>query len=442
MRILLAHYRYFVSSGPERYLFNITKHLQTRGHEVMPFSIRYSQNEPSHYERYFVSPISAPDAAYFADHGRSLSAVFKGFSRLFYSHEVERAVRHMVADTMPDIAYVLCYLRKLSPSLLTGLKRSGVPVVVRLSDYGMFCAEHHLLRNGAPCTLCQSGNLLNGVVHKCLKGSLTLSFLDAAATAFHRFRGYFDLIDRFVTTNPFMSEMMVKAGYSQDKIVCIPTFTDLDEFSPGTQRPSRPTITYVGRLDAPKGVHVLIGAFEHLSRTRPVGQLPLLRIAGAGHLSRYVDGLTRQVNRSRLRDCVEFTGAVPAVNVPNLLRNSTCVVIPSICYENLPNALIESFGCGCPVIASDLGSLSYAISHGRNGLLFRPGDPVDLADQIARVVDDSALQETLAKGARQTAVEQYGAERHVRSLLTILRDVSNISRAASPVLQQPHSCKS
>lgn len=39
----------------------------------------------------------------------------------------------------PDIAYVLHYLRKLSPALLVGLKEEGVPIVVRLSDYQMCC---------------------------------------------------------------------------------------------------------------------------------------------------------------------------------------------------------------------------------------------------------------------------------------------------------------
>ncbi|MGJ3628292.1 hypothetical protein AB5I41_17460 [Sphingomonas sp. MMS24-JH45] len=126
MRILIANYRYFVSSGPERYLFNVKSKLEARGHEVMPFSIRYSMNEPSPYERYFASPLAGPDQVFFDQHKSSLSTSLKTVSRPFYSREVERAVLRMVDETKPDIAYVLYYLRKLSPSLLVGLQERGI----------------------------------------------------------------------------------------------------------------------------------------------------------------------------------------------------------------------------------------------------------------------------------------------------------------------------
>ena len=44
MRILLVNYRYFVSGGPEKYMFNIKKILEEAGHEVIPFSIHSNKN--------------------------------------------------------------------------------------------------------------------------------------------------------------------------------------------------------------------------------------------------------------------------------------------------------------------------------------------------------------------------------------------------------------
>ena len=116
MKILIANYRYFVSSGPERYLFNISDRLTAEGHTVMPLSIRYDQNDKTPYARYFVSPIGGGGEVFFEQHRRSLSAVYKGLSRLVYSREVEQAVARMVDETKPDVAYVLYYLRKLSRS--------------------------------------------------------------------------------------------------------------------------------------------------------------------------------------------------------------------------------------------------------------------------------------------------------------------------------------
>jgi len=61
VKICLLNYRYFVSSGPERYLFAVKRLLEARGHEVVPFSVRYRQNEPSPWDRYFVPPIAGDD---------------------------------------------------------------------------------------------------------------------------------------------------------------------------------------------------------------------------------------------------------------------------------------------------------------------------------------------------------------------------------------------
>jgi glycosyltransferase involved in cell wall biosynthesis len=138
--------------------------------------------------------------------------------------------------------------------------------------------------------LCQQGSILNSVVHSCVKGSRVLSLLDAMATSFHRWRGYFDLIDRFVTTNAFMIEMMVKAGFPAEKFTCIPTFADLDKFAPETDSAAKSYLLYVGRLDRPKGVHVLI---EAMSRLMARAAAPRLKICGAGHTADYPAALQR-----------------------------------------------------------------------------------------------------------------------------------------------------
>ena len=54
MRILLVNYRYFISGGPEKYMFNIKTMLENQGHEVIPFSIHSNKNVATEYSKYFV----------------------------------------------------------------------------------------------------------------------------------------------------------------------------------------------------------------------------------------------------------------------------------------------------------------------------------------------------------------------------------------------------
>jgi glycosyltransferase involved in cell wall biosynthesis len=52
---------------------------------------------------------------------------------------------------------------------------------------------------------------------------------------------------------------------------------------------------------------------------------------------------------------------------------------------------------GTPVIASDIKSLKEIISDGRNGLLFKSGDPDDLARAILTLHGDTRLRKKCPK---------------------------------------------
>ena len=59
MKILLVNYRYFISGGPEKYMFNIKRVLEEKGHEVIPFSVHSNRNVETEYSRYFAAKDTA-----------------------------------------------------------------------------------------------------------------------------------------------------------------------------------------------------------------------------------------------------------------------------------------------------------------------------------------------------------------------------------------------
>jgi glycosyltransferase involved in cell wall biosynthesis len=291
----------------------------------------------------------------------------------------------------------------------------GVPIVVRLSDYGMFCAQTYCLRDGKPCTACQGGALMPSVLYGCVEGSRAVSAVHALAMSWQRARGYFDLVDQFVVTNDFMLETMQRAGFPADRLTCIPTFVDTDRFTPTAQAPDD-YILFCGRLHQVKGAHVLVDALRLL---KAQGRQVRLKIAGTGQDPRYVETLKRQVEAAELNEQVEFEGQIDPTSLPSLYQRAVCSVVPALWFENLPNALLESLACGTPVIASDVGSLASTLTDGADSLLFPVGDAPALATQIARLIDDPSLRARLAQGARRTAVELHAPERHVTRLLDL-----------------------
>jgi len=425
MKILIANYRYFISGGPERYMFNVSNALSARGHEVIPFSIHYTKNQSTQYSQYFVEPLGTRDEVMFGEQKFNAKTLWRTFSRLFYAKDVEHAITRLISDAQPQVAYVLHYLRKLSPSLLVGLKKAGIPIVVRLSDYAMVCPQAHCLRDDLPCNLCIKGDLRPSIMHKCIQKSRAASALNALATWYHRYRHFFDLIDVFVVTNQFMYKMMLNAGFQESRLRCIPTFTDIERFKPD-KNINRKYITYVGRLENIKGVHILIDASSLLHSKRPDLDIET-KILGAGD-ELYRNCLIKKVQQAGIKNIVHFVGEVGSDEIASILRQSFLSVVPSLWYENLPNSILESYASSVPVIASDIGSLKECIINGETGYLFHCGDAEDLANHLEYCFDYP--DETMAMGrkAREVAEQVYSPQRHIMELERLFDELINCRR--------------
>ncbi len=420
MKILLINYRYFVSGGPERYMFNVQNALTTAGHQVIPFSVSYPMNVASEYSGYFVPPLDESGSVYFNEHSSGLKTHLKTIERLFYSKEVERALLKLVDDVKPDVAYVLHYLRKLSPSILVALKKRKIPVVVRLSDYQMLCPQAHCLRDNLPCEKCVSGSLLPSIRHKCVKGSAIASVLNFAATKFHLAMGYFDSIERFVVTNEFAKSMMLKGGYGADRLVVIPTFTDAN-LSARASGQNRVRITYLGRLDPTKGVDILVRAFLLMCDAGCSGDIKLA-IIGEGTKD-YVDSLMEMAQTHESGSRIEFTGKLDKAGVDQYLASSLLSVVPSRWYENLPNSVLESYAVGTPVVASNIGSLPELVTAGRTGELFESGNAEDLTLKLSTLTEDRARLESMGEACIKVVKSKYSREAHLAKLENLFATV-------------------
>jgi len=411
MKILIINYRYFISGGPERYMFNLSALLEERGHTVIPFSIRYSKNHSSEYKKYFVQPLSTEDEVYFNDQTWTIRSFFKTLERAFYSHEVYRNLSSLIRDTRPDFAIVLKF-GKLSPSVLNALLDQQVPFSVRLSDFGMICANEHMFRNGKICELCVKENSFNSVKHRCVHNSTGVSVVKYLASQFHKHMGYFDKIDSFIIPSKFTLEKMVEAGYPRYKLIHVPTFVQTNGI---IGREKKNQILYVGRIERIKGVQVLLSAIKKLS----ANSIPDFECVVAGFGSQdYVDEQKKLIENSGLKN-IRFTGYVDKKQIDALISESLFTVAPSIWYDNMPNSVLESLALGTPVIASNHGCFPELVIHGQTGLLFKAGDVDDLAEKMNLCLNDRHLCLEYGSNAVKFINDYHSPETHYGRLMEL-----------------------
>jgi glycosyltransferase involved in cell wall biosynthesis len=97
------------------------------------------------------------------------------------------------------------------------------------------------------------------------------------------------------------------------------------------------------------------------------------------------------------------------------------VLVATIAQDALSITSVEAMAAGKPVIASRIGGLPYTVTDGLTGLLFNPGNPFDLAEKIARLLDEPELPRAMGLAGRRRFEQDFMwpdvIERYWRPLL-------------------------
>lgn len=155
----------------------------------------------------------------------------------------------------------------------------------------------------------------------------------------------------------------------------------------------RPFLLCAARLAPYKGADLLVLAFA-----RALESAPELRLVLCGR-DQTRGGLARFVRRLGLADRVILLGPRMPGEVAALRRRCLAFVLPSR-RENFPLALLEAMADGLPCVAGAAGGITEMIRHGKEGLLFPPGDVPALARSLVRVAQDARLRRRLGAAAK------------------------------------------
>ena len=419
LRILLINYRYFVSGGPERYMFNVKALLEQAGHEIVPFSIKSRNNINSNYERYFAEPLGRQDEAYFDKARLTPRFIWDVLARLFYSFHVKKRLKILIADTRPDVAYILHHYNKLSPSVIDACKDAGLEVYVRLSDYFLLCPQAHFLRKGTPCEKCLDNGLYEAVVGRCVKGSFFGSLLKAVALFMHRhiFQCY-HRVDGFICTTQFMKQKMQKGGWPVKKLFVVPTFMHLADNKERNYKKTvedRKYILYFGRFTYEKGLDLLVEAYAKTDL--PYRNIELMLVGGTrAQLDKLVGSGTISPT---VENHVHLHDFLPSERLAHLIHHALFVVVPSRWYENMPNTVLEAYAHGKAVIAMNIGSMPEIVEEGITGLLFEQESSTDLSNKLEWLANEPYELKELENGViRERA--KLNPEHHLVRISEIL----------------------
>jgi glycosyltransferase involved in cell wall biosynthesis len=387
MKTIFVNNYYYIRGGAERVFFDEIAFLKSFGHEVMTFSMHYKDNFYSEFSRFFASQIEY----------RNVSFVRKLLSgmEMIYSRKCRRRFSGLLDYFKPDLIHAHNIYGRLTSSIIDAAKEDKVPVVMTLHDYKLICPSYLMLCKGKVCEDCKYNNYKYCLLNMCHDNALIPSFLYTVESYFNFIFKKYEWIRFFICPSKFNMRKHIEFGMPEEKLVHLPysvnTLKYLPDFKVGQH------ILFAGRIAKEKGLLTLIKAVENLDA--------ILRIVGDGPMA---------------AECKEYAKTNNISNVVfELMKNSIFLVVPSEWYENLPMVALEAFAYGKPVIGSNIGGIPEIVDENENGLLFSPGDYLELREKIKYLIDRPSLIQEMGRRAREKAEKEYNPELHYQRLMSL-----------------------
>jgi phosphatidyl-myo-inositol dimannoside synthase len=178
-------------------------------------------------------------------------------------------------------------------------------------------------------------------------------------------------------------------------------------------------VVSLSRLVPRKGMDVLIEAAARLAHDRPD---LTVAIGGGGRDRERLDKLVARTGAP-----VRMLGRVPEDDLPALYGAAD--VYAMLCRNRWAGLEQEGFGivfleaaaCGVPQVAGDSGGAAEAVADGQTGLVVRqPDDPAQVAEALARLLDDEGLRSEMGLAGRRRAEAEFSYDVLAERLGTVL----------------------
>lgn len=226
-------------------------------------------------------------------------------------------------------------------------------------------------------------------------------------------------IDHVLVVVEESRDRIVGLGLPRDKVTVVsntPPLARLQELAPRPHGAGDSLeLIYLGLLEAPRGIGVLL---EAVARARRAGVHARLTILGDGRERRAFEAQAASLDL--VSPDVRFLGRVPYEEAVRLLQNADVGVVPHFASEHwnttIPNKLFDYMAGGLAVLTSSAIPAARVVRESNAGLVFKDTDPDECAEAIVKLANPG-IRAKLGASGRQAVASRYNWEADSRRLL-------------------------
>ena len=411
-RILLACHQFFPRfyTGTETLTLEVADELTRQGYEVAILTTEpILPNDPvpdspqirkEIYAGYTVWKLIIPDP------GNPVERL----DRESYDIHLINLFEKTLDEWNPDIVHVF-HLMRLTKSFVNCIKKRGIPCYFTVTDFWLCCPTYQLIKNDNSlccgpkphtCFSCLLDLYVQGMIrvpihvkiaraYPRLAGFLHPKARDCQNTLVQRIKRHQSLLEEFDAvfwSNNFTRDVFRENGLMSNNEYIIPfpipeRAKKVFDLEPVSSEGSL-KVVFIGTLRHTKGPQILLNACRIIGNKQSIEVF----IWGATDDSNFQKELNRIAEGI---DWVYFRGTFPQEMLPDVLKESHVVIIPSIWYENTPLTALSALAARRVLIVSDLGGLSGMVKDGVTGFTFPPGNAKALAQILVNLAQNRDL---------------------------------------------------
>jgi glycosyltransferase involved in cell wall biosynthesis len=199
---------------------------------------------------------------------------------------------------------------------------------------------------------------------------------------------------------------------------------DWDTVSMPPKVPGAFVVATVGNIRRVKGHDIFIKAAACVAAQFPGVSF---NIAGEVLEPDYFVELQTLIRDLKLSDRFHFVGGVK--NLREYLSTADIFVLPSR-SEGFSNAIVEAMAASLPVVATDVGGNTEAVTDGVSGLIVPSEDPAALAEAITQLLADPSKAREMGAAGKKLASEKFTTDAMMHQIT--LAYASLLTRPAPP----------
>ena len=184
----------------------------------------------------------------------------------------------------------------------------------------------------------------------------------------------------------------------------------------GVRAPGAVKLVVVGTLQEGKGQTDAVRALGQLISQGVQVELTLVGRDAPGDPGR----VQRLVSSRGLEKLVKFTGQV---SDPSPIVKGSDIAVVCSRSEAFGRVTVEAMKLGKPVVGARSGATPELIRENFNGLLYTPGDHLDLAQKIKYLIDNPEVARQMGENGRRWAQQEFTQERYAGKVLHALEEV-------------------